>query len=76
MDIEKHAEEFHRIRKKYGFDNEEMSETIAQYLTSKKHTSSKEFAELFDMKHEDALVFLSFIEKGIRLRESSSKLNQ
>jgi len=71
MDIQKHAEEFNRIRKEYHLDNDEKAEEVAQFLVNNKTTSSKEFSKLFNIPEKDAIIFLSFIGEGIKFRESN-----
>ncbi len=70
MDIAKHNEEFLKIIDKYGLAEERKAEEIAHFLTRKKEISAKEFSELFAMTQEEAAIFVSFIEKGIRFKES------
>ena len=74
MDIEKHKQEFDRIIEKYNLADEEKAEEIAKFLTDakKEAVSAKEFATLFGMEVEEAILFLSFIEKGIKFREKTS----
>ena len=71
-DIFKHKLKFNEIITKYNLDKGEKAAEIAKYLTgSKKIINAKEFATLFAMSEDDALVFLSFIEKGIKFKEET-----
>ena len=73
MDVEEHYREFERIAERYGLRSEERAGAIADFLT--KHSSgvvcAEEFSVLFGMSAEKARVFLSFIERGVRFKESS-----
>jgi hypothetical protein len=69
MDIKKHGDEFKRIVAKYSL--EEKADEIAEFLT-KNHgakVAPKEFASLFMMEEEDAVILLTFIERGISFRQ-------
>jgi hypothetical protein len=71
MDIAKHKEEFDSIVEKYGLRDESKALEIAEFLTSHKEesVSAKEFADLFAMTPSEAVIFLSFIQRGIRFKE-------
>ena len=71
MDIQKHSNEFKNIIKKYSLDKKEKADEIATFLTkaAQNKVSAKEFAALFSMTEKEAVVFLSFIEKGIKLKD-------
>jgi hypothetical protein len=68
MDLEKHKQEFENIIKKYNLSSQEKANEIAIFLT-KNEIDIKEFATLFNMDKEDAIIFLSFIQKGIEYKE-------
>tara|TARA_Y100000310_G_scaffold334803_1_gene415379 strand:- start:925 stop:1146 length:222 start_codon:yes stop_codon:yes gene_type:complete len=72
MDLKKHKEEFDKIILKYNLSDHDKAEEIAVFLTDakKKGTSASEFAKLFNMEVEEATIFLSFIEKGIKFKEN------
>ena len=80
MDVEQHFREFQRIIDKYSLSEEQKAREIAEFLTKNKEgmeekkeiVSADEFATYFAMSKEEAVIFLSFIEKGIRFRESST----
>ena len=71
MDIEDHHKQFELIAEKYGLKNEEKAGEIADFLVA--HPGGKvaahEFAEQFGLPEKDALVFLTFIDKGLRFKE-------
>ena len=71
MNLEKHKEEFMTIIKKYQFYTSEKAQEIANFLI--KHTdnsvSAKEFANKYQMTENEAYIFLSFIQKGIKFKE-------
>lgn len=71
MDIALHKREFDAIVEKYGLRDESKALEIAEFLTSHKgeSVSAKEFADLFAMTSEEAVVFLSFIQRGIKFKE-------
>jgi len=71
MDIEQHKKEFDKIIAKYHLFDEEKAEEIAHFLTTHKagKVSSKEFANLFAMKEDEANIFLKFIEKGLDFKK-------
>ena len=71
MDIEKHNNDFLKIIKKYDLFSEQKAGEIADYLTKhrKGKVSTKEFSELFLMSEEEAYIFLSFIDKGLKFKE-------
>ncbi len=68
MDIEKLKAEFGRVIEKY--DLAEKAEEIANFLLKKNEITAEEFATFFAMTEDDADIFLTFIEKGIRFREN------
>ena len=69
--LKKHKEEFQKIIEKYSLVDEAKAEEIANFLTKnkQKEVSAKEFANLFTMTEKEAVIFLSWIEKGIKFRE-------
>lgn len=70
MDNEEHIREYKRIIAKYSLGEECKAEEIAIFLTKKgtERVYADEFATLFGMKRGEAVIFLSFIEKGIQFR--------
>ena len=70
MDVETHYKEFMRVVEKYDLSDEDKAEEIAHFLTNKKrdNISTTDFAKLFAMDEKDALMFLSYIEKGINFK--------
>lgn len=73
MNTAEHKKEFDKIIKKYNLNEEQKAEEISTYLTKHhgKIVSVEEFANLFAMTKDEAKIFLSFIEKGIRFREKN-----
>lgn len=76
MDILEHGEKFNEIIRKYNFDSPEKAEEISDFLTDNKNhdnVSAEEFAKLFAIEEEEAIIFLSFIKKGIEFKETQKK---
>lgn len=73
MDIEEHKKRFDEIITKYGLDEESKAGEVADFLTKhdKPQVSAEEFAKLFGMKEEEAVTFLSYIEKGLRFKKDN-----
>ena len=77
-----HKQEFDRIVKKYKLDSEQSSEQIAEFLSgggagsSQSSVSPAEFAEKFNMKIEEAVVFLEWIKVGIKFKEETADVAQ
>ena len=69
MDTQEHKQAFQEIIKKYGLSQEEKASQIADYLMQKKEIDAHRFAQHFGMQEKDAVLFLSFIHKGIRFKE-------
>lgn len=71
MDIEEHHRRFEEIAEKYGLRNEEKAGEIADFLVSHPAgaVAAEEFARLFSMSEEEAEIFLTFIDKGLRYKE-------
>ena len=71
MDIKEHKQEFDKIIEKYNLKDEEKAEEIANFLinSNKDKVSAEEFAKLFAMTKKEAMIFLSFIGKGIKFKE-------
>ena len=69
MDIKQHAKQFKKIINKYNLDAK--AEEISHFLTKQNSVSAKEFAKLFAMTEKEAVIFLSFIERGIKFREKN-----
>mmetsp|Transcript_132417 Transcript_132417/g.197335 ORF Transcript_132417/g.197335 Transcript_132417/m.197335 type:complete len:134 (+) Transcript_132417:111-512(+) len=69
-----HKQEFDRIVKKYKLDSEQQSEQIANFLTKADNSSVSpaEFADKFEMKVEEAVVFLEWIKVGIKFKEETA----
>jgi len=74
-----HKREFDRIRVQYKLDTPEKAEQIADLLSNTKSTatsgavSASEFAKMFDMTPEDAMIFLDWIKVGVKVREDGAK---
>ena len=70
-EIKQLKEQFEQVVKKYGLDKEERAKKIAEYLTNSTNSkiTSQEFAQQFNMKEEEARIFLEFIEKGVQFKE-------
>ena len=66
-----HKQEFDRIRKKYKLDSEEKSTEIAEYMTSGNTVSAASFAEKFGTSMEEAVVFLEWIQVGVKFKEQT-----
>ncbi len=67
-----HKREFDRIRVKYGLDSPKNAEKIADLLSNKaanEGVSAPQFAEMFDMRTEEAVVFLEWIKVGVKFKE-------
>ncbi len=71
--LEKHKEEFQKIIGKYNLSEESKAEEIANFLTksNQKEVSAKEFASLFNMTEREAVIFLSWIQIGIKFKEEN-----
>jgi hypothetical protein len=67
MDIPTHKAKFDQIIKKYNLDQK--AEEISTFLTKKHNHNAEEFATLFAMNKEDAHIFLSFVQIGIKFKE-------
>jgi aspartokinase len=66
-----HKKEFDRIRKHYGLDSEEKSTEIAEYMTCGETVSAASFAEKFGTSMEEAVVFLEWIQVGVKFKEQT-----
>lgn len=64
-----HKQEFDRIRKAYKL--EDRADEISSILTSGKEVSADAFAEQFGMPVQEAIVFLEWIQVGVRFKEQS-----
>ena len=73
MEIEEHRDEFLKIIDKYSLQEEDKAEEIAVFLTSGdgKEVSAREFASKFGMSVDEAVIFLSFIHKGVKFKEEN-----
>ncbi|MBN1274969.1 hypothetical protein JXA12_01630 [Candidatus Woesearchaeota archaeon] len=71
MDLEEHHHQFEAIAERHGLKNEEQAGRIADFLVSHPagKVSAPEFSEEFGMSEEEAVVFLSFIDRGLRFKE-------
>ena len=71
MNIEEHHKQFETIAAKYGLKTEEKAGEIADFLVSHPagKVSAKAFAEQFGMSEDEAILFLSFVDKGLRFKE-------
>lgn len=72
MDIKNHKNKFEKIVEKYNLKDESKAGEIANFLTKARQekVSAKEFSKLFNMDEEDAVVFLSFIQRGLEFKEN------
>ena len=73
-DVEAHYKEFLEVVKKYNLDDQDKAEEISAYLTAHKHhdkgnVTPKQFARNFSMSEQEALTFLSFIERGLDFKQ-------
>lgn len=70
-DLENHKKQFEEIVKKYNLFQEQKAKKIATFLTTKKESkiSLKDFSDRFNIEEKDAVIFLSFIQKGIQFKE-------
>jgi aspartokinase len=66
-----HKKEFDRIRKHYKLDSDEKSTEIAEYMTCGETVSAASFAEKFGTSMEEAVVFLEWIQVGVRFKEET-----
>ena len=70
-----HKAEFDRIRTKYGLDKADKAEEIADMLTKSSTgeggVSAPAFAKKFGMSTEEAVVFLEWIQVGVRFKEET-----
>ena len=70
-----HKAEFDRIRVKYGLDKADKAEEIADLLTKSSTgeggVSAPAFAERFGMSLEEAVVFLEWIQVGVKFKEET-----
>lgn len=73
MDIAEHKEEFDKIIEKYDLSSDKKAEQISNYLTKhpKGVISVEDFANIFDMEENEAVIFLSFIQKGLKFKEKN-----
>lgn len=78
MEIEELHKRFRDIIEKYGLDDEKSAEDISQFLTNstREGVNAKDFASLFGMTEDEAKLFLSFIDKGLRFKEDSLDKNE
>mmetsp|Transcript_40036 Transcript_40036/g.55638 ORF Transcript_40036/g.55638 Transcript_40036/m.55638 type:complete len:165 (+) Transcript_40036:98-592(+) len=63
---------FQKVSKKYHLDSEENSTKIANFLTddkAQKEVSPQEFAKMFGLADEDAVVFLQYINMMVSFKE-------
>lgn len=66
-DFKNHKGEFDRICEQYKLRSEEKAGDIADFLTGAEDgVSAEDFAKKFDMEAADAIIFLSWINVGIR----------
>ncbi|PLW79741.1 hypothetical protein C0585_06160 [Candidatus Woesearchaeota archaeon] len=73
MEIEEHRDEFLKIIDRYDLQKEDKAEEIAVFLTNGKENeiSAREFASKFCMSVDEAVIFLSFIHKGVKFKEEN-----
>lgn len=67
-DFRNHKQEFDRICEQYGLRKDEKAGAIADFLTQPTEggVSAEDFATKFEMNPADAVIFLSWINVGIR----------
>ena len=70
MDLTEHKKEFEKVVKKYNLGENQKLDEIISYILKTQKINSNEFAKLFAMEERDAQIFLSFIEKGLKFKES------
>lgn len=66
-----HKQEFDRITKKYKLDEDAKATEISQLLTSGQKITAPDFAEKFGMDMQEAVVFLEWIQVGVRFKEQT-----
>lgn len=68
-----HKQEFDRIIKKYKLNTEEKSSAIAEFLTVGEagSVSAAQFAESFGTTPEEAVVFLEWIQVGVKFKQQA-----
>ena len=71
--LKKHKEEFQKIIDKYHLSDEDKAEEIANFLTKnkQKEVSAKDFSNLFAMTEKESVIFLSWIQTGIKFKEDN-----
>jgi hypothetical protein len=75
-EIIEHKKQFEEIVKKYNFAEESRAHELATFLTKPRDNeklSSEEFSTLFGMSEKEAVVFLSFIQKGLEFKKELNK---
>ena len=65
-----HKKEFDRIRLEYKLDSDENATAIAEFITSGTVTAAA-FAEKFGTTVEEAVVFLEWINVGVKFKEET-----
>lgn len=70
MNVEEHAKAFREIIEKHKL--EDKAEEIAKFLISTQGIKVGEFAKKYGLNDEEAFIILTFVEKGIKWRESNS----
>ncbi len=68
--VELHYKRFLSVVKKYSLSDDRKAEEISEFLTHKTQVSGdkvspKQFAEHFGMSEHEALIFLTFLERGL-----------
>jgi hypothetical protein len=68
-----HKQEFDRIIQRYKLNTEEKSSAIAEFLTAGEEgsVSAAQFAEKFGTTPEEAVVFLEWIQVGVKFKQQS-----
>eukprot|EP00580_Thalassiosira_gravida_P009865 CAMPEP_0201647910 /NCGR_PEP_ID=MMETSP0493-20130528/36658_1 /ASSEMBLY_ACC=CAM_ASM_000838 /TAXON_ID=420259 /ORGANISM="Thalassiosira gravida, Strain GMp14c1" /LENGTH=147 /DNA_ID=CAMNT_0048123429 /DNA_START=30 /DNA_END=473 /DNA_ORIENTATION=- len=73
-----HKREFDRIRTHYKLDSPSQAEKIAELLSNssvanngEKGVSAPDFAKMFGMRTEEAVVFLEWIKVGVKFKEET-----
>ena len=70
MNVEEHAKAFREIISRHKL--EDKAEEISEYLIKSKGLKVGEFASKYNLNDEEAFIILTFVEKGIKWRESNS----
>lgn len=75
-----HKREFDRIIQKYDLNTDETSSRIAEFLTrndddtANSSVTAAQFAETFHTTAEEAVVFLEWIQVGVKFKQQASEV--